>query len=81
MTKRLQVLLPDEEMDEVRRAARRRRTSVASWVRQALRDARRAEAGLDAGQKLAAIREAVRHQYPTADIDQMNAEIERGYQG
>jgi len=30
--------------------------------------------------KLVALREAVRHSFPTADIDQMLAEIEQGYQ-
>ena len=29
--------------------------------------------------KLKAIREAVQHSFPTADIDQMLAEIEQGY--
>ena len=79
MTKRLQVLFPDDEFREIRRAARRRRLTVAEWVRQALRAARAAEQGPDAGRKLEVVREAARHSFPTGDIDQMLAEIEHGY--
>ena len=44
-----------------------------------MRDARRVEPGVDAKKKLAVVRAAVRHSFPTADIDQMLAEIEQGY--
>lgn len=40
MSKRLQVLLPDEEMSVIRRLARRERLPVGEWVRRALREAR-----------------------------------------
>lgn len=53
--------------------------TVAEWVRQALRAARRREPTIDAAKKLEVIRAAARHTFPTADIDQMLAEIERGY--
>jgi hypothetical protein len=79
MSKRLQVLLDEPEWREVQRAARARRTTVAEWVRQALRAARRREPLGDGGRKLDAVRAAARHAYPVADIDQMLAEIERGY--
>ena len=35
MSKRLQVLLDEEELVEIREVARRRRLSVAEWVRRA----------------------------------------------
>jgi len=79
MSKRLQVLLDEREWREVQRAARAQRTTVAEWVRQALRAARRREPLGDAGRKLDAVRAAVRHAYPVADMEQMLAEIERGY--
>lgn len=79
MTKRLQVLLDEPEWREVQRAARARHTTVAEWVRQALRAARRREPLGEAGRKLDAVRAAARHSYPVADIGQMLAEIERGY--
>jgi hypothetical protein len=79
MSKRLQVLLEEPELREIQRAARSRRMTVAEWVRQALRAARRREPTKDADRKLAAVRAAARHSFPTADIDRMLAEIERGY--
>ena len=79
MTKRLQVLLADEELVEIKRAARRRRVSVAGWVRDALRSARARDLAPDPAQKLAALDDAVRHSFATSDIDQMLADIERSY--
>ena len=60
MTIRLQVLLPDEELAEIRRIARRHRMTVAEWVRQALRVARREEPASDSRKKLLVVREAAR---------------------
>ena len=79
MSQRLQVLLDEEEFAEIRRVARRHRMTVAEWVRQALRAARRSEPVEEPKRKLAAVREAARGSYPTADIATMLAEIERGY--
>lgn len=79
MTKRLQVLLEESELREVRKAARARRVTVAEWVRQAMRDARRQEPLRPPERKLAVIRAAARHEFPTADIERMLEEIERGY--
>ena len=80
MSKRLQVLLEESELAEIRKLARRQRLSTAAWVRQALRAARRAEPGADAKKKLAVVRAAVAYSFPTADIDQMLREIEQGRQ-
>ncbi len=66
-------------MRDLRRVARARKMTVAEWVRQALRAARRQEPEGDAGAKLAAIRSAARHGFPTADVDEMLSDIERGY--
>jgi hypothetical protein len=79
MTKRLQVLLDDPEWREVQRAARAQRLTIAEWVRQALRAARKQQPRGDFERKLAAVRAALRHAFPTGDIDQMLDEVERGY--
>jgi len=79
MTKRLQVILQDPEYREIQRAARSRQMSIAEWVRQALALARRREPLGDVEKKLAAIRAAVKHEFPTGDIETMLAEIEQGY--
>ena len=81
MTKRLQVLLDDKELTEIRRAARKRRQSVAEWVRGALRDARVSDAGRPAAAKLEALHASVGHGFPTGSIEEMNEEIARGYRG
>jgi len=60
--------MSETELDAVRAAAREKGQTVSEWVRETLREARST-----------AIRAADRHGYPTADIDQMLAEIERGY--
>lgn len=79
MSKRLQVILDNAELAEIQRVARRHRLTTAEWVRQALRAARRVEPRTDAKKKLEVVRAAARHAFPTADIDQMLREIERGY--
>lgn len=81
MSKRLQVLLDEPEWREIQKAARAERMTVAEWVRRSLRTARRAVSTVDVDRKLEAIRAAARHEFPTADIDQMNEEIARGYVG
>jgi len=79
MSIRLQVVMNEAELEAIRAAARESNMTVSEWVRVNLRDARRRVPAGDAGRKLAAIRAADRHAYPTADIDLMLAEIERGY--
>ena len=53
--------------------------TVAEWVRQALRAARQQNPRHSVQRKMETLRLAVKHNYPTADIDQMVAEIEAGY--
>jgi hypothetical protein len=81
MSKRLQVLLQDAEMEEIRQIARRHRLTVGEWVRQVLRAARNQEPAVAAAGKLKAVRKAAEHSFPSADIREMIAEIERGYEG
>ena len=78
MSKRLQVLLPDHEFAEIRGLAARERLTVAAWVRRALDEAKRRQPGGDPAQKVAAIRAAVSHEFPSGDITTMLAEIDRG---
>ena len=80
MSKRLQVLLPDQEMAEIQRCARRERLTVGEWVRRVLREARAHRPANDPETRLKAIRRAAEHSFPTADIEQMLKEIEQGYQ-
>jgi Ribbon-helix-helix protein, copG family len=79
MSKRLQVLLPDSEMEEIQRMARRERVTVGEWTRRALRMVRAHQPLNDPQVKIKAIRKAADYSFPTADIQYMLAEIERGY--
>ncbi|MGI8594290.1 MAG: antitoxin [Solirubrobacteraceae bacterium] len=79
MSKRLQVLLDETELRGMREVARRQGMTLSEWVRTTLREARRSEPRGDLGGKLRAVRDAARHDFPTADIDAMLAEIEHGY--
>lgn len=79
MSKRLQVLLEERELADIRRAARRQRVSVSEWVRSTLRQAHIDEAGPTSAEKRRAVREATKYSFPTGSIDEMLADIERGY--
>lgn len=79
MAKRLQVILQDSDYREIQRMARARGMSTAEWVRRALEAARRLEPSKSVDKKLAVVRAAVRHEFPTGDIETMLAEIESGY--
>ena len=79
MSKRLQVILDDEEMKEIQRLARLQRTTVAEWVRRALRAARQRQPIESTEKKIHCVRAAVRHTFPTGDIADMLGEIESGY--
>lgn len=78
MSKRLQVLIDEDELEEIRNAAERHRMTVSEWVRQSLREGRRREPAGSPEAKLAAVRRASRHALPTGDIDAILDEIARG---
>ena len=67
-------------MSEIQRLARHDRLTVGEWVRRTLREARAQKPAHDAETKLKAVRRGAAHAFPTADIEQMLGEIERGYQ-
>jgi hypothetical protein len=73
MSHRLQVLIPERLAARLRQAAQRNRVSQGEWVR------RKIERALDdervASDPLAALAEL---EAPTADLEQMLAEIETG---
>ena len=78
MSTRLQVIMDDRELEGYREAARREGIRLSEWVRLRLRQAQREEPARKAEQKLRAIRIAASYSFPTADLDQMLAEIEAG---
>jgi hypothetical protein len=73
MSNRLQVLVPEGLDARIRKAAQRRGVSKGQWVREAIESALAGEGrGPDPLSRLSSLGA------PTADIDQMLAEIEAG---
>lgn len=64
---------------DYRRLAARAGMTLSEWVRQGLRRAGREEPSGRLDRKLAAVRAAASHEFPTADVDRMLAEIESGH--
>jgi hypothetical protein len=79
MSARLQVLLAEEELREIRTLAKRDGVNVGEWVRRALRAARQDRSAKDPAEKLAAMQALLKMNLPTGDIEQMLEETERGY--
>ncbi len=79
MSKRLQVIMDDDELREIQRVAARERTTVADWVRRAIREARRQHPAKTASTKMEHVRAAARNAFPVAEITEMLQEIESGY--
>lgn len=76
MSTRLQVVLNEAELNKYRRLAAREGLTLSEWVRQKLRRSGRDETpGNETPgnieRKLATIRAAARHNFPTADLDRM----------
>jgi hypothetical protein len=78
MSKRLQILLPDDEFKDVQRVSRRLKCSVAELVREGIRARLAAEVREPPEHRIARVMAFAKHTAPTCDIDQMLAEIESG---
>lgn len=78
MSKRLQIVLDEQELSLFRRRARKQGLSLSEWARAALRRAAATDRGASPEHRLRAIERALQCNHPTANIDDMLAEIERG---
>jgi hypothetical protein len=80
MSKRLQVVVGDEELERYARTAEAVGLSMSEWVRQSLRTAEREVSTGNVEAKLAAIRNAASYNFQgrEVDIDTMLAETEAG---
>jgi len=79
MSKRLQVLLNEDEFAEIQSVARLQQMTVAEWVRQTLRAGRRDAPSRSIHDKLNIIQKYAAHEFPTGSIESVLAEIEKGY--
>lgn len=75
------MVLDDQEYEAIREVAAGDGLTVSEWVRRTLLSARRSRPEGARARKLAAVRAATSHDFPTADVDRMLEEIERGYVG
>jgi hypothetical protein len=73
VSKRLQVLLPDQEMTEIS-ISRRERLTVGEWVRRTPREPREQQPASDPESKLRVVRRAAEFSFPTVDIADMLSE-------
>lgn len=78
MSKRLQIVMPDDEYAAVVRAARSRKKPIAQLVRESLRNTLEQERDRPADERIAAVLRFARFSGPTGDIDRILAEIEAG---
>ncbi len=78
MSKRLHIIMQDEEVDALRRCAEREGLTLSEWARRALRRAQRSQKGLTSDQKLKALDRALQCGHPTADIDEILVSIQKG---
>ncbi|MGQ0842683.1 MAG: antitoxin [Sporichthyaceae bacterium] len=77
MSKRLQVVVDDAELERFGAVAEREGLTLSEWVRQTLRAAERSRSTGDVERKLAAIQRAVAYNGgPEVDIEQMLEEID-----
>lgn len=79
MSKRLQVLLPEDEFAKVTALANRNKVTVSELVRECLRKATTtSSANRSSSEKLNRILRFAKLQGPTGDIDQILKEIDAG---
>jgi hypothetical protein len=77
MSKRLQVVVRDDDMERYARTADAAGLTLSEWVRQALRVAELERSSSDVEAKLALIRKAASYNFPAEpDIDTLLAEME-----
>jgi hypothetical protein len=78
MSKRLQIIVSDEEAARFRRSAKRSGMSLSEWARVALAREESRASGPDPARMLEALDRALGCAHPTGDIDQILGEIEAG---
>ena len=78
MSKRLQVMMPDDEYRAIADIARRQGKPLSRLVRDSLRTTVAEDLQVAPEQRIAAVLRFARFAGPTGDIDQLLFEIERG---
>jgi hypothetical protein len=79
MSKRLQVVVKEDDLQRYERSAQASGQTLSEWARQAMNTAERQTSSGDVEAKLAVIRKAATYNFPVSDIDTMLAENELRY--
>jgi hypothetical protein len=79
MSRRLQVVVAEDDLERYERSAKAAGLTVSAWARQAMNAAERQTSSGDVEAKLAVIRKAATYNLPVSDIDTMLAENEQRY--
>jgi hypothetical protein len=79
MSKRLQVLVSEEELRRLQQKAAGERVSLGEWVRRVLRRAVDEDSEKSVDLKVKAIRKAYEYEFPTGSIEEINQVIEESY--
>lgn len=79
MSIRLQVLLDEEELEEIKKISGEERMTVSAWVRRAIQNEKKSHPQKAFRKKLAALNKAAEYHLPSGNIDEMIADIESGY--
>jgi hypothetical protein len=78
MSKRLQIIVSDDEAEELRQMALQEGLTLSEWARRALRRAQQTQGGPTPEQKRRAVHRALTCGHEVADMGDLLSEIERG---
>ena len=79
MSKRLQVIFPEDEYNKLKRHAKHARVSLGEWVISALRRISDSESSKSPEEKLRAIRKVSAYLAPVDDTATLKKQIQSGY--
>jgi len=79
MSVRLQVLLDEAELKEVKTLAEQEKMTVSAWVRRAIQHEKKERPGTAARKKLQIIQDSSQYSFPAGDYKDIAAEIDSGY--
>ena len=78
MSKRLQILLPDDEFKKLKKFCKVKRKSVAEIVRESIRNCMSTDTPEDPSAKISRLLRFAKFEGPTGDIEQILREIDEG---
>jgi len=79
MSTRLQILLDDNDLSEVKELAMEENLTVSAWVRRAIKHEKKERPGTAARKKLEVILNFSKYDFPISDYKDITAEIDSGY--